>query len=372
MNKLLRTMWISTRFLPGAFQISQHFYKRRFLVPERVSESPDISRSKGFRLLLLCPLEELSSSNFKAAGGNIYFEIFQSARERYGETNVHFADIAIFQNVDELELLCRELEISHLMVNPETPEAPETWEMPRLICLLNSKLDLRYWFFLFDAVHWDHLFKVNFLCEKVARSVTLAIDVDIKRRLSKNSAPAGPACLPISRASIEKLPAEPCAMESLQKISFLGKLYDYRFRALSKLATKILAVNPHKTGAELPAYESYMQALWQSSATLNFAQASSYRTKQLKSRVLEAAIVGCPVVTDDGGLAARYLGDKDLVVTVKRPKGLLSAIRSKSIRGRALAIDRAKLMNVARSKASNRFWEMFEEAERTRAPKTRR
>jgi len=87
-------------------------------------------------------------------------------------------------------------------------------------------------------------------------------------------------------------------------LTFFGTIYGYRELELDNLLKMNINIitNPHKSSSKIPSYENYLKQFIFFNSTLNFLRNSRHNISQLKSRILEAAIFGCFVVTDEDEL----------------------------------------------------------------------
>lgn len=364
MNKWWILLWKLTRWIPGAFSLSSRIYERRFPKFEAMqSRFPE--EFSDFRVCILVPDELLNVPSFTPGSGNLFFEIFQSAKERYGDSEVFaFGTSALDNNLTEFLDFLEQRKITHIVMSPESPELPEEFALPAIINQICGSKSVTFWFFLLDSVHWDHMFKLNHISRFIGDFVALGIDKPLNSRLKRKSASAMQQCLPISKKTISLLPAYPKKVHETQDITFIGGIYKYRKKILESIPQAVVSINPHRPNGEAADYIDYMQALRDSRLTINFARASSYPEPQLKSRVLEAGVMGCPVISDDKGLAASFLGDEKMVLTVSKLGSMRSALMSPSVMQRASLVDRDKLQEISREKAPSAFWESFEQVDR--------
>lgn len=349
--------------MPGVFSFSSLLYRRRFaeLSP---SHSPKFGPVNSPRRLCIVASERDLSSRFQPMQGNYSFELSESAKERYGEQSVYsWSEEELHRNPSSFVEFIQKRHISHVVLCPESPEPPETWALPAVLSEVSKRVSVTFWFYLLDSVHWDHMFKLNHLSRFVGEYFALAIDRSISNRMREGRRACQPRCLPISRSTLSRLPAVAAEFSSCSGVSFLGSLYGYREIALKGLKKGLLEVNPHREGDTMPSYETYLLALRSSKATVNFSRASSYNLSQLKSRVLEAGVVGCPVVSDDKGKGSRYLGSQSLTFTVSRWGGIRRFLVDATSQEKLEVFDRQKLLEKSRELAPEAFWESFENAE---------
>lgn len=363
MGSFVLGVWKKIRWVPGVFSLSSLLYSRRFaeLPPSHSPKFGTVNSSR--RLCIVSPERDLSSS-FRPVQGNYSFELVHSAKERYGEESVYsWSEEELHRNPSSFVEFIQKRGITHVVLCPESPESPETWALPAVLSEVSKEVSVTFWFYLLDSVHWDHMFKLNHLSRFVGEYFALAIDRSISSRLREVRRACEPSCLPISSSTLSKLPAVSADFSLCSGVSFLGSLYGYREKALDGLKTGLLEVNPHRKGDTMPSYETYLLALRNSKATVNFSRASSYNLSQLKSRVLEAGVVGCPVVSDDNGKGSRFLGSESLTFTVSRWGGIRRFLTDATSQEKLEVFDRQKLLERSRELAPKTFWESFENAE---------
>lgn len=366
MNKCALSLWKKTRWIPGTFFVSQKLYGASFRgVTNQIYPQPKTKSLKSFSgLVVVAPDVHVAGTGMIFSPGNPYFEIWASAVERYGtERVIALSELTLIGDLERVLEVLEKFKISHVILNPESPENPSTWGLPSVLDALNGSSNVTFWFVLFDSVHWDHIFKLNRIGSVIKSGVVLPIDGRIGKRLNGYLVEAESQCLPISNTTISGIEMTTIPDSLINSISFVGKIYDYRQRLFNESAYLDIAVNPHKSGEVLASYSDFLVSMAKYVGTLNLSRASSYPKSQLKSRVLEAAIVGCPIVTDDAGLAARYLGSQDLAVTAKNKRHLERLLRNGEALRLLKLIDRRKLMEHARNVAPISFWQSFEKAD---------
>jgi spore maturation protein CgeB len=187
----------------------------------------------------------------------------------------------------------------------------------------------------------------------------------------------GPVNMPVSNLSLAAVDEYTAGLEKAYDVSFIGTLYPYRVEMIEALEAKgvRVAVNPHRTDvthdfaesrANQPTYLDYMAGLFQSEMTINFSQSSAGNFQQLKTRILEAAAVGCLVLTDDVDRADRFWipGEEYGYFATPRdvPTLVESFLRDPDRLARAQAAGRAR----ARSLNVVSFWGGIEDGLRRR------
>jgi hypothetical protein len=269
---------------------------------------------KTLPLLVVIPWQ--FKSNWDLGRGNFYFEIVQSLVEVYGNEN-----ILIYQ-VDEFDYWWKENLLSFIKrVDPNSillsseidPDGSHTWTLDEFIRGLRTFWKKKVFYLLFDSVFPLHQWRLDRLI-RYDRNVTV-ISIDQSRGTTSKGAAAniGPCFLPISRASIDFLRIESekkILVENLEpfEISFIGKIYPYRRSLLEKYSSQApkIKVNPQSNFLDSDSYLSYITALRLSKYTLNFSRANVINKSQLKCRVLEAALFGCCVISDESKYSSKF------------------------------------------------------------------
>ena len=262
------------------------------------------------RHIVVAALEGPGCESWGPARGNYYFEIYQSACERFGADRVSVLDIRPEGQSDwgtRLADLIRETRATHLIAHMERdPGLDVHWTWDEVWAGIAP-----WWDGVFIGVMWDSGFDlVRMKGRRLARMsphlLGLDICVPIDDVLVRGRPEVGPVPLIESKATQELLFERIKAVPKTSDLSFIGALYPYRQELLDRLAAQGIrvAVNAHKdgTGASSkvrPSWLDYMSALAASEMTLNFSMASSGAHHQLKWRVIEAALAGTLLLTDD-------------------------------------------------------------------------
>lgn len=272
--------------------------------------------------LVVVPMDGPNNGSWKVAGGNFFYEIAQAAREYAGAEKVSiFAVDAAESPADWHERLIRYLVdtgATHVIAQVESdPNQPSRWSWD----ILWSQLHPR-WDGVFLGVVFDSAFRwITIHTRRIARMSPNFVLVDICMPMDgvmvKGRPEVGPVNMPVSDLSLAAIDAFTEGMEKAYDVSFIGTLYPYRVEMIDALEARgvKVAVNPHRTDvthdfaesrANQPTYLDYMAGLYQSQMTINFSQSSAGNFQQLKTRVLEAAAVGCLVLTDDVDRVDRF------------------------------------------------------------------
>ena len=292
--------------------------------------------------IVIVPMEGPTHPTWKAAGGNFFYEISQSAREYAGAENVTIFEVLPGEaRPDWHERLIRFLVSSgatHVMAQIESdpnPPAEGSWDV------LWAQLAPR-WNGVFLGVMFDSGFRMITLgarrLAKISdRFVVVDICVPMDDVMVKGRPEVGPVSMPISDETFTVLDREFGALDHIYDVSFIGALYPYRVEMINALcaAGVSVAVNPHRPDETLdfassrsnqPTYVDYMRGLALSKITINFAMASSLAGYQLKTRILEGTGVGTLVLTDDIDRSSRFWGPGEGIAYFSDPAVVPSVV----------------------------------------------
>jgi hypothetical protein len=273
--------------------------------------------------VVIVPKDGPTFDNWKAAGGNFFFEIVQAAREFLGADVVEVFSPQPEEDVDQWhERLIRFLidtDATHLMAMVETdPDGAGTWNWDILWDQLSAR-----WRGIFLGVMFDSAYRwITIPVRRVGRINDRFMLVDICMPMDgsmvKGRPEVGPVNMPVSNLTMSIVDERIASLPKIHDVSFLGSLYPYRVEMIEALRARgvNVAVNPHhgasaaldleESRAQQPGYVDYMAGLAQSQMTINFARSSAGDFFQLKTRVLEAELVGCVVLTDDVDRTDRF------------------------------------------------------------------
>jgi len=301
------------------------------------SASPDRTH------VVVVPMDGPTHPNFRAAGGNYFYEVAQSCREYAGDSAVSVFAVEPGEPpaswhrrlIDYLV----ETNATHLIAQVEKdPEQSQSWWWDALWAALIPR-----WSGVFLGVMFDSSYPwLTIPVRRVARMSERFVLVDICMPMDGAMVPGrpevGPVNMPVSRQSLELIDAAVADASKEYDVSFIGVLYPYRVEAIEACRQRGLRieVNPHRVDApndlrssqvNQPTYVDYMRGLAESQTTINFARSSAGDFYQLKTRVLEACLMGCLVLTDDvdrtgqfwdEGEFARFTSPTDLPQVVER------------------------------------------------------
>jgi len=327
------------------------------------------------RLLIIIPPIRESLTEFGPGAGNYFYEIFRSAQDRYGEQNVAFYEISPDKPLDqECRAVAEQLtqhHFSHVLFYIESYEMKSNlWRWD----ILGSELDNRKSKvaaigFLTDGTYELHQLQCSRFQEVYSDSIFLQIDIVPSGKYVAKGRLFGPTFLPISRESISRIRSYLNVAEGAESygLSFIGKIYGYRQVIIRKLSKSgvFASINPHRpeNSASDPSYLDYMYALSRSRFTINFARANGTSQMQLKSRMLESALVGTVPLTDDNGLSELVLPKEIPYLKFTRPTEILNIVELSQVTSHDLPArtpSTSEGMKIIEGIAANHFWETIE------------
>ncbi len=253
--------------------------------------------------------------SWQVAGGNLFFEVYQSAVELLGESNVSlFAAGKDESEVDWQRRFLRllaDVRATHVVAQIETDSnQADHWSWDVVASVLNES-----WSGTFIGIMHDSAFAwLRLRARRMAKRFPRLLIGDICEPMEGFVRPGqfevGPMTMAMSAASIAAIDERVHGLPKEFDISFIGALYDYRVDLIDRLRNSGLnvAVNPHRSDvttnydesrSSQPTYLDYMAGLARSELTINFSLASGGPHEQYKIRVQESSLAGCLCLTDD-------------------------------------------------------------------------
>ena len=329
--------------------------------------------------LLIIPHDGPHLDSWKPFGGNWFFEIHQSAVDFLGHQRVRVVSIPPFMPVqgwvqrvfDEITTF----KPTHIIGQIERdPNKSVDWNWD-----VFAEGLLKAPGATFIAVHYDLHFawiqeRLKRLHSILPEMVSMGLADPPMIRIPRGSRGIGPVTMPISEISLGQAGGLRSSTTRSEDLSFLGALYDNRLPILRDLEDAGLRVNVNPHHAKVADdylgsrenksdYLGYMRGIAACSFTLNFARASSGSDVQYKTRVVESAVLGTFLVTDDSKWAPNLLSP-DLVVVVDDFRDAGTAVRDFQ-RLDGLQARRDALIEKGKFLARYHFWGELERALRS-------
>ena len=319
--------------------------------------------------------------NFQVAGGNIFFESYQSAIEVLGPERVTMFSAGKDEPTDvwqrRLLQTIADVGATHLLAQVENdPNQHGVWNWDIVLPVLSEHWRGATLGFMFDSAYeW-----LRIRAHRLGRQSRNLLFVDLCEPIDGLIRPGqfevGPITMPVSQASTAVIDQHVAGLPKEYDVSFIGALYDYRVELLDRIrATGLtVAVNPHRpdaastyeqSRANQPTYLDYMAGLARSHTTINFSLAHGGPHEQYKIRVHEAALVGCICLTDDGDRTRHFYAPNEYaffpsIEALPRVIEERLADRDRLAADQRAAADRAHLLN------GSDFWGRVDEGLRRR------
>ncbi len=311
--------------VPGAFSLFRVIYNLLYPVSKAEVEFaktlPRRQSAEIERLLIVNPQSWHSSlGTWKPAAGNYFFEIWQSAVERYGSGNVVLHEIEPGDVEWQKKVLdvIRESKPSHVLFQGEEDPNGDPFALTAFAAALGKFWDGQLIFLMYDSVYWWHIFKAENIARLYPQTSVHAIDRfprEIRHVLRKT----GPGVLPTSKKTLAVLKRSAAwkavPLEATQ-LTFVGSLYPDRIKQLKKFSDFgiDIEVNPHRVGrADRPTYEEYSAAIGHSWGTINLSRNHGMPSKHVKTRVLEAPLFGTVLFSDEKRLSSIIIPEDSFV-----------------------------------------------------------
>jgi hypothetical protein len=301
--------------------------------------------------------------NWQPMTGNFFYEIYASAIERYPHSEVRLFFVQENQEnwIDQLVEVLKENPCLDIVTNSEKdPSSNFDWNFDLLLTQLSSFWKGIFYGILFDSVWEVFLIRNLYLATNFPNVRVIAIDRDIRCFFPRKLRTAGPTFLPISKLSLTQLGSAIVNSTSKYELSFLGKVYEYRRVILEGISLNHpkFHINPELVPSTQYSYLEYFQKLSSSRYSLNLARANAQDILQLKCRVLEAALAGSIVVTDEKKWISLFFNENEFVY-FKSPQKLFEDIARYEGSYKDTSI-KAGVQSRALELAPTHFWETLE------------
>jgi hypothetical protein len=271
------------------------------------------TRDRPVHLVVVPDIGALQDS-WHVAGGNITFELWQSAVELLGADRVTLMTVAADEPPPSwhrrlLDTVAH-TGATHVIAQTESdPNDLESWTWDIVGAALAASWDGTFIAFMYDSAYEWLRVRARRLGGLVPHLLIADLCVPMTGFIRPGRYEVGPVTMPISQASVTAIDSHVSGMEKAHDVTFIGTLYEYRVDLLEPI--KALGfdavINPHRPEApqdreaQTPrsSYLDYMAALARSELTINFSLARGGPHEQFKTRMLEAPLVGCLALTDD-------------------------------------------------------------------------
>lgn len=265
--------------------------------------------------LVVVPQEGPLSRDWRPGTRNLYYEAFRSAAEIAGADQVSVLEVGPDDSpahwhqslIDHV----RERNATHILTHIETdPSASSRWTWDVLWNQLAPQ-----WDGVLLGVMFDSAFDlITMQSRRLARMSPQFMAVDICTSLDgvlmRGRSEVGPVTMPVSQESLDLVNRRMSDITPVHDVSFIGALYPYRVACIEELRALGIdvVVNPHRpdvttdfasSRTNQPGWLDYMAGLAGSRMTINFSRSSAGAFEQLKTRVIEAALAGSLLLTDD-------------------------------------------------------------------------
>lgn len=343
------------------FRIFFMFRSLSFYQQHIMKEIPSPNIRTTMRVLYLVDSASIQRSTFKIASGNIHFEIIESYKERYKDSDLVLfpipRDTDLHEVIPEIIDLIIKKDIRLVMGYPEAGPG-RYWKWDLLIFQLRF-LDVIFLGIMLDSVHLLHQFRINYLLFLSPKCKFIAID-------QSPFAPKnvfGPVFLPISRKSLYKIRNELHSDSEIilfPGLNFSGKLYvdrDILFKKIKKRGIP-LSVNSHlrlNTMLE-DNYILYLKSLLKSEFNLYLSKNSLLDSVQLKTRALELSILGKHFLSDSPKYLEKYFEENLHFFVFSSVKDLHKVFHSLP----NFPFRDDELASIGFDLALNNFWDLFE------------
>lgn len=272
--------------------------------------------------VVVAPIEGPQFPDWRPGTRNFYYEAYQSARERLGESSVSVLDVGSGEPPDvwisRLQELLHDVDATHVVTHLEhDPGSPDAWHWDLAWNRIAPQWDGALLGVMFDSAFDLVTMKARRLARMSPNFLAVDICMPMDGVLIRGRSEVGPVTMPVSRQSMALVHERLATVTVEHDVSFIGALYPYRLQLIDQLreAGVDVAVNPHRpdathdfasSRANQPGWLDYMAGLAASKMTVNFSRSSAGNFEQLKTRVIEATLAGTFLLTDDRDRSGSY------------------------------------------------------------------
>ena len=295
------------RFRNVKNEISSSFFFRN----KKIS-SKNKTPIKNSCILIVVPSRYANKKTWQNSKGNIFFEIYKSASETFQNSSVKYFFVKSNLTNWKFELgeYVSRTEFDYIIMDAEIdPDGSGEWTLDSFLIENVFNWEGKFIWISMDSVLTTHKLRIDRISRIRPGSIVVAIDRKSNYGFRRSKELISPIFLPISNATIASIDKK-FGKAPMRKfgLTFFGTVYGYRELELDNLLKMNINIitNPHKSSSKLPSYEDYLKQFIFFNSTLNFSRNSRHNINQLKSRILEAAIFGCFVVTDEDELWSKF------------------------------------------------------------------
>lgn len=265
--------------------------------------------------LVVVPQEGPLSRDWRPGTRNLYYEAFRSAGEIAGVDQVSVLEVrpedSPAQWHQSLIDHVHETNATHILTHIEAdPSASSCWTWDVLWNQLAPQWDGVLLGVMFDSAFDLITMQSRRLARMSPQFVAVDICTSLDGALMRGRSEVGPVTMPVSRESLDLVNRRMSGITPVHDVSFIGALYPYRVACIEELRSLGIdvVVNPHRpdvttdfvsSRTNQPEWLDYMAGLAGSRMTINFSRSSAGAFEQLKTRVIEAALAGSLLLTDD-------------------------------------------------------------------------
>lgn len=357
--------------IPGAFPLFRTIYNKLYSVPvSDIKAASSLPRKRGGKIekiLIISPQSwDSSRVEWAPATGSYFYEIWQSAVERYGSEAVSLHQIAP-GDVDWKDKALKAVEVNnptHILIQGEEDPNGDPFALTQFAAGLGKIWDGQLILLMYDSVYWWHIYKAENIARVYPQTSVHAIDrhpSELRNVLNIS----GPGVLPTSMKTLKELEKSRAwndFPEDLTKLTFVGSLYPDRLKQLNKFEKYgiDIDVNPHRRGRDdRPSYAEYSAAIGHSWATINLSRNHGMPSKHVKTRVLEAPLFGTVLFSDEEKMSSLMI-PKDSFVHFKNKRDLAKKVKYYRANPAEYEALKARGHKQALKITNSIFWEVIE------------
>lgn len=307
---------------------------------------------------------------------NLYYEAAQSAKERWGASSASVLDVAPTASATTwhraLLDLVQDTQATHILTHIEgDPTSADEWTWDSLWAQLHPTWDGALLGVMFDSAFTWISAKSRRLARMSPHFMAVDICMPMDGVLVEGRPEVGPVNMPVSDESLALLDERLQGIRPSSQVSFIGALYPYRQELIASIRSRgiDIAINPHRpdvtvtfeqSRTDQPDWLDYMAGLASSSMTINFSRSSAGEFEQLKTRVIEAALAGTFLLTDDRDRTRLFFEPEVEFAYFPDVHSLPNVIEHWLADPDRLAAGRESAQRKARDLARNDFWMRLE------------